>query len=403
MININTIKNLYKNDFYPFLKKLGYKNVPELVRGKSTYDYSTLTHFLDSEIASPKGKLNKLNLDEFLYSKLFYDKNNYHYIYNLSSFLGNSKEFNFSSIREILKNPALKFNEQLAEITPTKELELCCTKVITNEDEKIVKQIQFLFFIEELTFKTKGKINLFCCVDISLESRFVSFKFNHNLIEDYEHKTKILDKIVSKLQSDFDIFKDFKIGITTHNETVVKRTIQYLFIELSNQAEKLLQKQVDPNVEEKIIEFLDTINVPQTADYKKQIISVVYQHVSSSFESTLFKDGWAFRFVFKEGDNTRASSSNHDQKPVYSKQVYWNLKELMFRKKGTDFVEAGLLWHTDSGNSPVAVKIEQKNNLIIVQYYKNSYNQIRRRGKEQYVLRKIRSGISKQRPISKLS
>ncbi|MFD9627701.1 hypothetical protein [Peribacillus muralis] len=397
MINIKTLKNIYKNEFYPFLENLGYKNVPLLVRGKNTYDYSVLRNFLETEISRSNSPLNKENLNEFLYNKLFFEKNNYHYVYNLSSFFSNSKNIEYTDIEEVLKNPVLHLNDTLSDFIPSNELELCNTKVITefSKGKTLVSQIQFLFFIEELAFVKKGDINLFCCVDINLESNFLSFKFNHNLIDNLEDKTKLLDKLIIKLQSSLDILKDFNIKITTHNETTVKRTIQNLFIELSDQAEKLLQKQVDSGVERKIKEFLDDIKVPQTSDYIKQIISVAYQHVSKSFEKPLFKDGWAFRFVFKEGDNTRASSSNDDLDPVYSKQVYWNLKELMFREKGTDFIEAGLLWYTDKGASPVSIKIEQKNNLIILQYYRKEYNVIKRKEKEQYVLRKIRSGIPK--------
>ncbi|MCM3452787.1 hypothetical protein M3685_02345 [Heyndrickxia oleronia] len=395
MINIKTIKNLYKNEIQSFLKTLGYKNVSKLTSGKDIYDYSTINHFLESEIAKKHGNLNNKNLDEFLYKKLFFDKNNYHYIYNLSSFFSKSTDIEYSSIETHLRDPALKFNMSIADAFPSKPLDLCSTRVITEiiEDKKFVRQLQFLFFIEEISFNKKGNINLFCCADFNLSEKFVSFKFNHNLIEDLDNKTKTLDNLVNKLQNEYDIFNKLMIRITTHNETVIRRTIQNLFVELSDQAEKLLQNQVEPSVNEKIKDFLSETNIPQTADYHKQIISVIYQHVSKTFQDTLFQDGWAFRFVFKEGDNTRASSSNDDFKPIYSKQVYWNLKELMFKSKGTDFIEAGLLWNTKDGISPVAVKIEQKNNFLIVQYYRRSYNLHRRREKEHYVLRKIREGF----------
>ncbi|MGG0890295.1 hypothetical protein [Cytobacillus horneckiae] len=405
-MDIKTLKSLYKNEYYNFLKSLEYKNVEKHCRGRSTYDYSALINYLDLEIKKDTSKLDKEKLETFFYNKLFFNKNNYHYIYNLSSFLAKDSKLEYKEIEKTLLKPELKLNNYITDVSPSTAFELCSTKVITfNKDNKTyVSNLQCIFFIEELEFKTKGSINLFCCVDINFNSKFVSFKFDHKLIEHYDKKVKVLSKIVNKLESDFDVFGALKLKINSHNEAVIRKTIQNLFIELSDQAEKLLQEQVDPEVEKKISSFLKEIKVPQKTDYKKQLISVVYQHVCSTFyEDELFYNGWAFRFVFKEGDNTRASSKHDDYKPIYGKQVYWNLKELMFKQRGTDFIEAGLLWNTVNGASPVAVKIEQKNNLLIVQYYDKDYNKIRRREKEEYVLQKIRNGIPKHRNIKSIS
>jgi hypothetical protein len=395
MLNEKTLKNLWKNEFHPYLKSLDFKNTSNITRGVNGTDYRALISFLEDQLTNPTSKISKDNLDNFLYKKFFYHMNNYHYVYHLNSFFKSSDLTQLSSIEGILKKPDLLLNKNLVDVTHTTKNELCTTRIRTFEKDKVeyLKGIQLLFFIDSIN-TTKGFTNLYCCVDIDIVSRFVSFKFNSNVLENISNKNEIIDKIIKKIESSYDIFKDLHIEIFSHNETTIKRGIQTLFMELSSQAEKLLQSKVMPGIHDKINTFLKSIRINPKKENVKQIISVVYQDICKTFNKSLFNEGWVFRFVFKEGDSTRASSSTDDLEPVYGKQVYWNLKELMFQKNGTDFIEAGLLWNTNKNLEPVAVKLEKKNTQLIVQYYKKvDYNYKNREEKEEYVLRKIRKAF----------
>ncbi|WP_243557703.1 hypothetical protein [Priestia megaterium] len=274
---------------------------------------------------------------------------------------------------------------------------LCSTRYLTKQkdNKEYIHRLQFLFFIEEVE-TTKGATNLFCCVDFNLDSKFVSFKFNSYALESYNNSISIVEKLISILQDKDGIFKRLKVVTGSYNQSTTRKAIQSLFINLSSQAEDLLEKKANPNIKKEVKKFLETIEIPDSDDYINQIISVVYQNISKEFKKTLFNDGWVFRFVFKEGDKTRASSSTEDFEPVYGKKVYWNLKELMFKNRGTDFIEAGFYWLTNQSKEPVAVKLEQKNNIVIMQYYKQEFNNEKRREKEDFVLRKFREGISKK-------
>ncbi|WP_210608033.1 hypothetical protein [Priestia flexa] len=400
MLNQNSIRNMTKSEFYPFLESLGYKNVRNLIKGKTNNDFYNLEMFLRNELTKSDAKLNKDNLDSFLYSKFFFEINHYHYVYKLSSILGKKDDFSIE-LKDLLpylsSTPELKLNSNLVNIECKEQYSLCSTRYssVTKNEKVYIDRIQFLFFINEIE-TIKGIVNFFCCVDLDLQSKFISFKFNSSVLENYTYSLDIVNTLLKTLTNDKGIFKDLEVVSESYNQSDARKTIQKLFMDLSQQAEKILRDKADPNIKKHVMNFLDTIKVPNSQEYINQIISVVYQNISKEFNKTLFNDGWVFRFVFKEGDNTRASSSTDEFEPVYSKKVYWNLKELMFKRQGTDFIEGGFYWLTKKGLEPVAVKIEQKNNLIIMQYYKQDFNNKNRKEKEAFVLRKFRRAIPKK-------
>ncbi|MGD6778800.1 hypothetical protein ACQCT3_00915 [Sutcliffiella horikoshii] len=396
MLSVKTIKNLSKNEFYPLLKSLGYKNVANLLSGNSFTDYYNTVSFLKNELSKSDALLTTSHLDDFLSYKFLYELNNLHFVFNLSSLLETKQEIEYSQIKHIIESKNFHLNRNLTEVKVDKLNPLCTTRVENYErDGKVfVKNIQFLLFIDEVN-TSKGITNLFSCIDINLISNFISIKLNSNVYENIKGNYQIIENILNTLMSN-SLFKDLKIVAHGHNQVVSRKTIQHLFINLSKQAENILKNAADSGIQKAAENFLKSIKIPNNEDYIKQIISIVYQNISKSFTKTQFNEGWVFRFVFKEGDNTRASSSTDDFAPVYNKQVYWNLKELMFKNKGTDFIEAGFLWFTKpQSKAPVSVKIEQKNHWLMIQYYKQDHNKRGREEKERFVLQKIRNGIPK--------
>lgn len=396
MLDSKTLRNITKKDLQRYLKSKNYKNVVGITRGYNgnSKDYTRIVDFLKKEIKDPNSKINSTDLNNFFFEKMFYDLNNYHFIYNIDKLLGHQGIVPLSKLKTVLTDTSIKLQADLLKASPSKKFDLLCTEVQTIIKNKIeyVTNIQFLIHIDEIESK-RGPINFQSCIELNLENNFACFKLNQNLYESYVNKTIIIDELATLIQNKKGIFSPFNIELSSHNQVAVRRAIQRLFTELSQQAEKILMEETPDGMHEKINDFLDEISIPKNKTYVNQIIAVIYQDISKSFNKSLFNDGWAFRFVFKEGDNTRASSSIDDFEPVYGKQVYWNLKELMFKEKGTDFIEAGLLWDISNTGDAVSVKLEQKNNLISVLYYKKKYNLINRKEKERYVLRKIRAAL----------
>lgn len=399
MLDNKALRNINKQVFKDYLKKMEYTNVNGITRGYNgdSKDYTRIVDFLKKEIKDPKSKINTENLNNLLRNNFFYDLNNIHFIYNLDSILGQKGIVPFSDIEPILNEANIKFQTNLTDIRHTKNFDLLCTDIqtIVKDNIEYITNLQFLIYIEEID-TNRGTIKLHSCIDLDLENNFASFKFSQNLFENYIDKHSIVDTLATMIQNKKGVFSPFNIILSSHNQVGARRAIQRLFVDLSQQAENILMGKTPKGTQKKIYDFLEEMNVQKNDDYVNQIIAVIYQNISKSFSKTLFNDGWAFRFVFKEGDNTRASSSNDDFEPVYGKQVYWNLKELMFKKKGTDFIEAGLLWHIDESGNSVSVRLGQKNNLISVLYYKQEHNLIKRKEKESFVLRKIGEALQRK-------
>src|SRR5690606_31664562 len=86
LINTKLLRNLFKNEFYDYLKQLGYKNVEKITGGTKWNDYTPLVNFISDELTKENSLLNEDNLHQFIYDKIFYDKTNVHYILDLKSF-----------------------------------------------------------------------------------------------------------------------------------------------------------------------------------------------------------------------------------------------------------------------------------------------------------------------------
>lgn len=384
MLYESTLKNLWKNEYKLFLKKLGTKNLSKRLHTSYSYDYSNIITVIKEELADTQSKLTTEVIDNFLFDNFFYNNNNYHFIYRIHSFV-EFKDLTVSHIESYLKgNPEIKFNESLINFKPNSDLKLCSTRI--DSSDGIVSSINLLIYVGKVSTK-RGEIDLYTAVQIDLSKKLIAIKFNLNLFENHHYeKMFIVDKIKTKLISDTDVFKSLELRIKSHNETQIRRTIHTLFRELSEQAESLLNNKVPPETEEKISKFLQSMDIENNKEYLNQVKAVIYQDISRTFNKSLFDNGWIFRFVFREGDTTRASSTTDDYEPIYSKKVYWNLKELLF--KSTELIETGILWNTDKNTKPVLVRLEQKNSNLIVYYYQEK-NKEARKEKENFVLQKI--------------
>lgn len=387
MLYESTLRNLWKNEYNTFLKKLKVEKLTARLHTHHSSDYSKIISVIKEEIINSKSLVNEVNVDRFLFDNFFYNVNSYHYIYRFNAFF-EDKDYSVINITNYLKKHInLKYNEPLIDFIPDTDFKLCTTRI--EEKDNIVEKINILIYVSDAVTK-RGKVGLYASVQIDLGKKLVAIKFNLNILEQHHYeKMYIIDRIIERITDIKGIYKPLGLNLVSHNETQIRKTIHNLFKELSEQAETLLNDKVPRDTEANIKKFLKEMNVSEKNDYIKQVKAVIYQDISETFNKSLFNNGWVFRFVFREGDTTRASSTTDNFEPIYSKKVYWNLKEMMF--KSNELIETGVVWNTFGNLKPVAVKLEQKSNVLIVQYYQ-IYKE-NRKEKEDFVLQKINRNL----------
>lgn len=385
------------------MKFHGHNSPSKLISGDTRYDYSKLMDFLIKNIEDSTDFKN--DFSEFVKENLYFNQMNQHYVYNLVSFSethGKNITVPLNQVIDILEESPFNLNNHILDIDCKNKFDICNTTFETEEVDDIIylTNLRFIIFIETLEDKNDDDFNLFCTIDINLKEKFVSYKFNTLVFDLCEKYQKVIDDIDNMLYNKSYPLHKLNIVKESHNLSSVRQMIQNIFIDLSQQAEDIISNNLPENIDETIYDFIDNLGIEPEQKYRDQIISVVYQDIGSKFSIRDFKDGWVFRFLFREGDNTRASSrSNNNQDHIYSTQIYWNLKELMFDKKGTEFIEAGFLWNInptadDIDKGSVSVRIEQNNNDIRLNFYAKPHNLINRKEKEEIVLQNIRSGFS---------
>ncbi|WP_155010726.1 hypothetical protein [Priestia megaterium] len=391
MISESILKNVHKYEIKSFLKRNSVEKIDSRLTSHRADDYKPYSKIIDEEI-----KVNKINrklVNEFLCEHICYSKTNIYHIFDLTNF------FCFNTITEVQlnhfksNNPKLLFNNLITDVTLEEEFQLCSTEVEHENDQ--INQISFLFYLGLVDTRAKGRTSFFSNVIIDVKQKLVFVKFNSNLLENAKYdKLFLINRLLTILTKN-DEFQPLSIGYESFNEEKPQKMIFKMFSELSLEAEEILNKKIPLGTDEKIKSFLKDVKISQNEkDYIKQIKAVIYQDLSDNFQGNLFKNGWVFRFVFREKDYTRASSRTDDYSPIYGSKVYWNLKELIF--KGKKMNDAGFKWVLPRNQSPILVKLESKNNGIIIQYYndKERNNQKFRKEKDNFVAQKIRKYLS---------
>ncbi|GGE81393.1 hypothetical protein [Priestia taiwanensis] len=397
MLTHNTLRNIYKKDFEDFFRlhkvhRRSVRIVPETGQDRYTPIQNIITEELESQ-----EKFSDTSFDEFMYQQLFYSINNWHYVYKNEDCIFNSNTSLEDVIYFLEMHPALNFNKPLTDNLGSERYLLCTTRIEVIDD--CLKSINFLIKIGDVESNSEN-CYFFSAITIDLEHNLVIIRFNQNSLESFEEDpsdvlVKLKDLLNGASQRDGVIspFESLNLNVIGLNEEVSKRIISTLFKELSSEAEDILNARVPENTENDIREFLENKGLPCEEDYVQQIKSVLYQDISQTCADTIFANGWVFRFVFREGRLTRASSRTDDRSPIYGSKVYWHLKELIF--KSEEMYEAGFLWYLENPGEfeeakYVEVRLESRNDSLILHYYYKMRTSDRKE-KEEFVLRKINS------------
>jgi hypothetical protein len=378
-------------DFFDFFKS---KNVPDrnsrLRADTTNARYSSILKVVNEELKSTTGAFNAEELDEFLFDNLFYSNNNYHYAYRLENLFFTTETTEQQVEAFFANNPSLNYKKLLTDVSVS-DYELCTLRSEFSDGK--LTSIKMLIKVETISTRSIPAIDMFSAVLIDLANKMVIFKFNLNHLDNIRKDPldllSILKKILHGEGTSWKIFNPIQINITSLNEEASKETIFKLFEELSLEAEELLDAQTLPDTEKNIENFLKEMGLREvTEDYIQQIKAVIYQEISNTIKDSIFEKGWVFRFVFREGQTTRASTRTDDRGPIYGSKVYWHLKELIFKE--TKMIESGFHWHIKNNTGEddyVQVRLESRSDTIIMHYYYNM--RYGRKEKEDFVVRKI--------------
>jgi hypothetical protein len=392
MVSIFTLKNIYLKDWEDFFKRNNVHNISARLKGDTTHArYQSVHKLITEELSKENGSFSTKQFDDYLFEQLYYSKNNYHFV----SRFDNHNFTNESTMNDVNvffeQHPELLLNKLLNDDERGTENVLCTTRIEVNNGKLI--GINILVRITTIKTKRYPDVDMYSGILIDLVNNLIVFKFYLNYLDNIpkDPLTILTDlrKMVMGEGANGRKFEPLDLNIQSLNEKAARVAIFQLFEDLSFEAENILNGLTLPDTKEKIVSFLKNMKLTEiTEDYIEQIKAVIYQEISSTINDSIFEKGWVFRFVFREGLTTRASSRTIDFSPIYGSKIYWHLKELIF--KAGELYEGGFHWYLYGSSDIeqfVQVRIESKNDTIVLNYY----NEIRsgRREKENFVLRKI--------------
>ncbi|MDX5866165.1 hypothetical protein SIL80_09715 [Bacillus cereus group sp. BfR-BA-01119] len=378
------LRNITKTRLKNYLQP---KEIPNLNRRTHAHfvsDYSGILEVFREEIAIGK-KLNENDVDNFIYNELFYENCNYYYIYKLDKI---KIDLNLAepNMIQYLTTIGFNINQLLTQGNVASDYDLCTTRL--NFKDSKLSRINCLLKVSSVDSEYRGETDFYCGIMLDLTNNLLILKFNLNLLESHPKEKLAILTDIRKIITNSKPFNQLNLKYSSYNEHTIRKIIFRMFKNLSLDAETILNQRIPTDATQKIKKFLQDMKVAEVSEnYINQTKAVVYQDISKTFQDSLFTNGWVFRFVFREGDSTRASSRTDDFSPIYSKQVYWHLKELVF--KSGELQEAGFHWYLNPAKKEgiILIKLEQKNDALAFQFYQNT--DLNRVVKEDYVINEI--------------
>ncbi|KML29881.1 hypothetical protein, partial [Rossellomorea marisflavi] len=388
------LKNIPISDFKEFFREKKVKGRTVRIKDDSTVGkYSKILALITEELEDSDGSFKESDISSFLFEKLFYDNNNYEFVLKYNEFFAGNSARQSDAEMYLQANASLKFNESLTKILKFNgKYELCSTKLECKAG--IVSALHMLVWIGSVK-EYNGDVNFYAGITVDVENKVIIIRLNFRQLELFDKEPlKLLKDLKDILCGSGVAGKNFvplKLNVVSLNEDTASRAIFTLYEELSSEAEALLNSKIKKGTEEKIRDFLKTMGISEIKEeYLEQIKAVIYQDIAKSIKPSTFNQGWIFRFDFREGDHTRATSKNEERGPVYTSKTYWQLKELIYEEE--TMYEAGFHWKMPGTSEFVDVKIIARNDTIIVHYYYNMRKD--RKEKDEFVIRKVAEHIS---------
>ncbi len=397
MISERTLKNIAIKDLKTFCTDYKVPGRDVKTQASSTVlKYGKYRDLFENELTKDKPVFDAEELDEFLFNYLYYVKHDVHYIYQFTSDLNVLQMDGEAIANHFYENHILQYNQSLIDWDEANRniIDLC---TIRSEfgDQGYVRTLNLLLKVGVVSHDELGMTNFFCGLKLNFETGILVIKCYSDQMKDYSksrnaQSMNVVDIVLNSIQG--SAFECLGITVNELNEENAQSVIYKLYAELSSEAEAFLDKEMGIGPEQQIHQFLQNLKVSKSNDdyddYVEQIKAVVYQDISKKIGSARFKSGWVFKFRFREGDHSKASSSADKRQAVYSCKAFWQLKELIH---GIEKLEdGGFHWNMNNiaGDEEfVDVRMESKNGTLIVYYY--LVTKSKRKEKEEYVLQKI--------------
>ncbi|PIC72485.1 hypothetical protein [Sporosarcina sp. P17b] len=376
-ITVKTISNITKADWTDFFKDNSIKGFTPHV---SSASYEPLKRYLNNH-SYFKDEVNRKLVNDFIFNNIAIEKSNQHYLYGFR--ITNALEADFLEENDV---SSLNIDKSFFDdINGGSNVRLFTSRVY--EEEGNLENIILLIKVGETTDEMSK--NFFVTVNIDFKNSFFNINFSKNSLKFVDAQIgNLLYTVKTYLES--NVFGVFNIIPVLHNEYTLKKALFNLYAELSDRIEERLEGFLPDDMQAITARFLDEINVEYSEKFLNQITAILYQDRSGLDNIQLYPDGWVSRFLFQDGDCTRASSRTDQLEPIYTSPIYWNLKELIRGKN--ELLDVGFVWMTTilGENVNIYVRLDVSNENLSVYYYQKGQYTYLRREKENYVRQKIR-------------
>lgn len=379
MINLLTKKTvacINKTIWIELIKKVGLRNYSSATSKAGIDD---LLRYLRSAYTNENSDVLN-NLDDLIFKQMAFEQPNTYKIEKINV-SGNITPEVFNQLED-----TLNINRSFYDETLTAMIKVISSRLVVIDNT--VSRIIMLVKVGETNDKTMfGVQNVIFNVTIDFDKKLISTGYHKGSFEKYYNESfaETYEKMIHWLS--VNVLANLNVTLSEFNEEALKTTLYKMFHELTAPIENKLELALPPNVDGLIQNFFDDVGIQLKEKYQKQLYSILFQDYgdaeSTEFQEGLYDDGWIFRFGFRDGDFTRATSRTEDQSPVYTSPIYWNLKELINEK--TKLTDAGFVWVTDTGM--IEAKIDVQNKAFIIYLYKTEHEW--EEDRIEYIRRKI--------------
>ncbi|UOR12002.1 hypothetical protein [Halobacillus amylolyticus] len=332
-----------------------------------------------------QGRYEDSNLDEFIFNRLVFDKQDHTYVINLESDIDEDE-----LMERYSDSPA--FNRKVAQTIASDE------KVISIRQNG--NSVVILYKYESVYLgQTEDKANFYTPIILDFDKNSVRIKLRKHYLS---RANTNLKGILTHL-SHFLNTLDADVSISRYNEATIHSDILYqLYSEESQHAEEVIKANLggltETQLNTKIMEFLENdLEIHNPSHYVDRVTAAFYQDRAMHLPDHLFYEGFIFGFTFFDRQITKSSTRNSNKDPIYKTKLYWNLKDLIHEYE--EVSEVSMYWRfneNDFDETPegedfsfVEVSIREKYGCLEIHYY----NAKERRVKEEYVLHRIKEYI----------
>lgn len=288
------------------------------------------------------GKLNDTSLQETLYNEIVHTLPDDIYIYPFKLDENISAEVIYRSFSQ-----HQRFN--LSILHPVAEKSNLTIQTIRKENDKLIILFRLGYGLDKENQKTIFFIP--CIIDFNNKMFIIKVK--------YSVRKKTIYKPLEVVNIILNYMKDWQDNLLI--STLLTSEIQSIFFEMfkkeSSRAEKIIKEHdsLEPpeDLNNDIIEFLaNSLNINQPTNYQdyedmeefedekadfitnlNKIKSIYYHDKAKKMSSLSFGNRYMFAFTFFDGISSKSATRNSDKQHVYTGNLYWTLKDLIFTEE----------------------------------------------------------------------